>query len=212
MKILCQQALDVLVEESNVQRVSAPVTICARSSRLSDARCALGASSVSPISCPVLPASLVCALSRAVPPTQACSRRPCPPRKRFLTARTRTRAVHLRRRLLPNAVCLRLRSCGPQTVHLASDTRLVHNLTVSLYVGAWTQIQHVMAAWGTASTWTTACSPICSPICLRASTSALTSLHACRRRHSRSVLGHGRAVQGRGRVPLDELSLHGRLC
>lgn len=29
VKILCQQALDVLVEESNVQRVSAPVTICA---------------------------------------------------------------------------------------------------------------------------------------------------------------------------------------
>lgn len=29
VKVLCQQALDVLVEESNVQRVNAPVTICA---------------------------------------------------------------------------------------------------------------------------------------------------------------------------------------
>lgn len=28
VKILCQKALEVLVEESNVQRVDAPVTVC----------------------------------------------------------------------------------------------------------------------------------------------------------------------------------------
>ena len=30
VKTLCEKALEVLVEESNVQRVDAPVTICAR--------------------------------------------------------------------------------------------------------------------------------------------------------------------------------------
>lgn len=29
VKVLCHLALDVLVEESNVQQVSAPVTVCA---------------------------------------------------------------------------------------------------------------------------------------------------------------------------------------
>jgi len=29
VKLLCHMAMDVLVEESNVQQVSAPVTICA---------------------------------------------------------------------------------------------------------------------------------------------------------------------------------------
>lgn len=28
VKVLCQKALEVLVEESNVQRVDAPVTVC----------------------------------------------------------------------------------------------------------------------------------------------------------------------------------------
>jgi serine/threonine-protein phosphatase 4 catalytic subunit len=28
VKVLCQRALEVLVEESNVQRVDAPVTVC----------------------------------------------------------------------------------------------------------------------------------------------------------------------------------------
>jgi serine/threonine-protein phosphatase 4 catalytic subunit len=28
VKILCQKALEILVEESNVQRVDAPVTVC----------------------------------------------------------------------------------------------------------------------------------------------------------------------------------------
>ena len=33
VKVLCQKALEVLVEESNVQRVDAPVTVCERASR-----------------------------------------------------------------------------------------------------------------------------------------------------------------------------------
>jgi len=34
VKLLCQKALEILVEESNVQRVDSPVTICEFQARL----------------------------------------------------------------------------------------------------------------------------------------------------------------------------------
>ena len=43
VKELCQKALEILVEESNVQRVDAPVTICERASALCSGNKALWA-------------------------------------------------------------------------------------------------------------------------------------------------------------------------
>jgi len=39
VKVLCEKALEILVEESNVQRVDAPVTICTLPFRLFLATC-----------------------------------------------------------------------------------------------------------------------------------------------------------------------------
>ena len=65
VKVLCEKALEVLVEESNVQRVDAPVTICRLLSASYSSMCRLKAS-------PRLQ-RIFCNLLRLLLPVRMCS-------------------------------------------------------------------------------------------------------------------------------------------